>query len=68
MKPISTRNTLLLYLIVCIMLYSPMIEAQQKMYWTGSGTSKIQCADLNGNNTEDLVTSADGLATPVDIA
>ena len=47
------------------MLYSPMIEAQQKMYWTNISTGKIQRADLNGSNIEDLVT---GLRNPVGIA
>ena len=65
MKQISTRCALLLSLIVCIMLYSPMIEAQQKMYWTNISTGKIQRADLNGSNIEDLVT---GLRNPVGIA
>ena len=31
--------------------------AAGKLYGTGSGTDKIQRADLNGNNVEDLVTS-----------
>ena len=65
MKQISTRCALLLSLIVYIMLYSPMIEAQQKMYWTNISTGKIQRADLNGSNIEDLVT---GLRNPVGIA
>ena len=36
------------------------------MYWTDSGTDKIQRANLDGSNIEDLVTR--GLGTPVGIA
>ena len=35
------------------------------MYWTDSGTSKIQRTNLNGSNVQDLVTQLDN---PVDIA
>ena len=38
----------------------------QKMYWTKSGTDKIQRADLDGSNVEDLVTT--GLSSPSGIA
>ncbi|RKU07854.1 hypothetical protein C6501_17215, partial [Candidatus Poribacteria bacterium] len=37
-----------------------------KMYWTDSGTDKIQRANLDGSNVEDLVTQ--GLDIPGDIA
>ena len=37
-----------------------------KMYWTDRGTDKIQRADLDGSNVEDLVTS--GLSGPFGIA
>ena len=36
------------------------------MYWTDFGTDKIQCANLDGSNIEDLVTQ--GLAFPSGIA
>ena len=70
MKPISTSNRyarllFLLAFIVCMILYSPVIEAQQKMYWTDAVTDKIQRADLTGDNVEDLVT---GLSNPLGIA
>ena len=62
MKPISTSNRYarllsLFTLIVCTVLYSPVIEAQQKMYWTDTSTDKIQRANLDGSNVEDLVTT-----------
>ena len=71
MKPISTSNRYarllsLFTLIVCTVLYSPVIEAQQKMYWTDFITNKIQRADLTGSNVEDLVTT--GLIVPQGIA
>ena len=37
----------------------------QKMYWTDSGTGKIQRSDLDGSNVEDL---APGLGSPQGIA
>ncbi len=37
-----------------------------KMYWTDYGTEKIQRANLDGSNVEDLVTT--GLTTPLGIA
>ena len=37
-----------------------------KMYWTDSATDKIQRADLNGQNVEDIITT--GLVNPTDIA
>ena len=37
-----------------------------KIYWTDSGTDKIQRADLDGNNVEDLITT--GLSIPRGIA
>ena len=49
-----------------MILYSPVIEAQQKMYWTDFGTDKIQRANLDGSNVEDLVTT--GLSGPRGIA
>ena len=38
----------------------------RKMYWTDLGTSKIQCANLDGSDVEDLVTL--GLERPSGIA
>lgn len=38
----------------------------QRMYWANAGRDRIQCADLDGLNAEDLVTS--GLETPAGIA
>ena len=36
------------------------------MYWTDSSTDKIQRANLDGSNVQDLVTT--GLKTPTSIA
>jgi len=71
MKQVSTSNSyallpFLFALIVCTVLHSPVIEAQQKMYWTDLGTDKIQRADLSGSNVEDLVTT--GVTEPMGIA
>ncbi len=41
-------------------------EALLMMYWTDDGTDKIQRANLDGSNIEDLVTQ--GLADPIGIA
>ena len=38
------------------------------MYWADRGTNKIQRANLDGSNIEDLVTDADGLDEPEDVA
>ena len=70
MKPISSSNryallSSLFALIVCMILYSPVIEAQQKMYWTDTGTDKIQRANLDGSNVEDILA---GLSIPQGIA
>ncbi len=42
--------------------------ANPVLYWTDWGTDKIQRADLDGSNIEDLVTSADGLEDPWGLA
>ena len=43
-------------------------DREGKMYWTDSGTAKIQRANLDGSNIQDLVTSSDGLERPQGIA
>ena len=40
----------------------PAARAQLKIYWANAGTQKIQRANLDGSNIEDLVTT--GLTTP----
>ena len=42
------------------------VPADDQMYWIDSGTDKIQRADLDGTNIEDIVTT--GLRTPSGIA
>jgi len=39
-----------------------------KMYWTDTGTDKIQRANVDGTDVEDLVTAADGLDDPRGLA
>ena len=41
---------------------------QWKLYWTDTDTDKIQRANLDGSHIEDLVTRANGLRAPTDIA
>ena len=38
-----------------------------QIYWTDSGTDKIQRSDLDGSNVTDLVDSSDGLSVPRDL-
>ena len=42
-------------------------QARPELYWTDAGRDKIQRANLDGSNVEDLVDSADGLDGPVGI-
>ena len=46
----------------------PTTPGAAKLYWTDWGTDKIQRADLDGSNVEDLLTSADGLVDPSGLA
>ena len=41
---------------------APVPESRGKMYWTDAGTDKIQRANLDGTQVEDLVTT--GLDAP----
>ncbi|MDE0468306.1 MAG: T9SS type A sorting domain-containing protein [Candidatus Poribacteria bacterium] len=43
-------------------------ESLLKIFWTNAGEHSIKRANLDGSNTEDLVTSAQGLKYPNDIA
>ena len=43
-------------------------NATGKIYWIDEGTDKIQRANLDGSNVEDLVTAADGLLSPKRLA
>ena len=43
-------------------------ESLLMIFWTDSGTDKIQRANLDGSNVEDLVTRTQGLETPNGIA
>ena len=46
--------------------YTVKVSAKLKIYWTDEGTDKIQRADLDGSNVEDLVTT--GLSRPIGLA
>ena len=46
----------------------PLNVLAQKMYWLDEDRDKIQRANLDGSNIEDLVTAADGLVDPESIA
>ena len=43
-------------------------QAMPELYWADAGRDKIQRADLDGSNVEDLLTSADGVVGPVGLA
>ena len=38
------------------------------MYWTDYGFNKIQRANLDGSNVEDLIATGQGMGSPYDIA
>ena len=38
----------------------------ERLYWVDAGTDKIQRADLDGSNVEDLIIT--GLSSPTDLA
>ena len=52
------------FLLMCLTL--PLNTTAQKMYWTDEATGKIQRANIDGSNIEDLVTT--GLEKPEAIA
>ena len=50
-----------------IRTYAMRVPDRTRMYWTNAGTwDKIQRADIDGSNVEDLVTT--GLSEPIDVA
>ena len=54
------------FLLMCFIL--PLTVTAQKMYWTDEAGRKIQRANLDGSNIEDLVTANNGLSNPEAIA
>ena len=57
------------FLLMCLTL--PLNTTAQKMYWTDEATGKIQRANIDGSNIEDLVTSPDWIkpeAIALDVA
>ncbi|MDM8553982.1 choice-of-anchor D domain-containing protein [Desulfococcaceae bacterium HSG7] len=59
------RTYILMTALLLTMVISSAAISADKMYWTDYGTDKIQRADLNGDNVEDLV---EGLDAPYGIA
>jgi len=64
MKTLS--KTFELCLVLAFFLAMATVAKAQKMYWTDSGTDKIQRANLDGSDPEELITT--GLSTPDGIA
>ncbi|MFC1980245.1 hypothetical protein ACFLVS_05310 [Chloroflexota bacterium] len=64
---ITLAILLLLCMVTALFSYPSVVAAAQgsKMYWTDSATDKIQRANLDGSNVDDLVT---GLGNPRGIA
>ena len=62
----STGLTLIFFLFIAFvfLLNNSMAEAQ-KIYWMDAGTGKIQRADLDGKNVEEVIT---GVSSPIGIA
>ena len=59
------RSTIAAALVLSIAV-APSVADAQKIYWTDSGTDKIQRANLDGSGVEELV--AMGLSSPTGIA
>ena len=57
---------LVVLLVCCPLSVSPAVAG--KIYWTDAGTDKIQCANLDGSNVQDLITRPHRLGDPHGIA
>ncbi len=51
---------------ITVATVTPPATGTSKLYWSDWGTDKIQSADLDGSNVEDLITS--GLSVPYGLA
>ena len=66
-----SRKEFLLILLLVLLVCGPLSVSQaveSKIYWTDAGTDKIQCANLDGSNVQDLVTRPHRLGDPHGIA
>ncbi len=52
----DTNNNCSTGVLVMVGSPDPIVELPNKMYWADSGTNKIQRANLDGTNVEDLIT------------
>ena len=60
---------IVLFVLLTLNIATSFAQALSRyMYWTDFSTNKIQRADLNGTNIEDLITSTNGLRNPAGIA
>ncbi len=67
----SRKEFLLILLLVVLLVCGPRSFSQTavgKIYWTDAGTDKIQCANLDGSNVQDLITRPHRLGDPHGIA
>ncbi len=62
----KTNLSLMIVALLGLLVFVQFVQGDSKMYWTDSGTRKVQRANLDGSNIEDLVTT--GLITPRGIA
>ncbi|MCH8293179.1 choice-of-anchor D domain-containing protein, partial [Candidatus Poribacteria bacterium] len=62
----STGLTLILFLFIAfVLLLNNSMAKAQKIYWMDAGTGKIQRADLDGRNVEEVIT---GVSSPTGMA
>ena len=67
-EPLANAGSLMSHIVPEIQQYLPPPDTMDEplyVYWTDSGTDKIQSANLDGSNVQDLVTT--GLRTPTNI-
>ena len=65
------RKAFSLILFLVLLVYGPRSlsqAAESKIYWTDAGTDKIQCANLDGSNIQDLIRTPARLGDPHGIA
>ena len=65
------RKAFWLILLFVLLVCGPRSISQalgSKIYWTDAGMDKIQCANLDGSNVQDLVTRSNHLGDPYGIA
>ena len=65
-EPLYNAGNLMSHIVPEIEQYLPEPPVMVYMYWTDTGTDKVQRANLDGSNIEDIITT--GLRTPTSIA